>query len=160
MQATFYEFSGDPIIVDKSSYLSRKGSANIDFYYKEDTELVNPTFICMPNKDIKRVNYIHVSELKRYYYVDDVIYKQDHIELVCTVDVLMSFKDDIDKLYTIIIRTQSADPYSGYNLYISDNKIRTESQLRIVTLNFERGFQVGENKSSNFILTINGGGAS
>lgn len=154
MTVKFYYNESDPVVVDKT--ITQYGTTTTDFYYKDNTELINPVFkVKTLRHNIDKINYCYVDELKRYYYIENIEYKQGYIELHCKVDVLMSFKKEIDQQACIVIRSEN-----NYNFYISDDKIRTEAQLRVVTLDFENGFDVSGNKVANFVLTLNGGGAT
>ena len=154
MKADFYYNKSDPNYMVKS--LSNM-LTNITIDYIEDNNLVKPVFKMQGTYAIgkKNINYVYVRDLKRYYFVDEIVYAQQYVELHCTVDVLMSFKDDIKEFKCIIKRSTN-----NYNLYLSDNKMRTEAQSRIVKLPFEAGFQLSGQKVANFILTLNGGGYS
>ena len=154
MQARFYYNKSDKIVVYKQ--LVDKFNASKLIYYKEDTDLVNPTFIMDSDKRMDNdINYVYVQDVGRYYYVNDITYSQGRIELHCTVDVLMSFKSEIDKQKVIIERSET-----DYNLYLSDNHLRSESQSRVLTFHSEYGFDVSGNKPASWILTLNGGGAT
>ena len=154
MKADFYYNKSDPNYIVKtiSPMLS-----NITIDYIEDNNLVKPVFKMQGTYAIgkKNINYVYVRELNRYYYVDEIVYAQQYVELHCTVDVLMSFQSDIKNTSCVIRRSQNR-----YNLYISDEKMRTEAQSRIIKLPFEGGFYSAGNKVANFILTLNGGGYS
>lgn len=133
---------------------------DININYREDTSLLNPTFTFMSRTRIQNdINYLYVQEMKRWYYVDDITYTQHMIELHCSVDVLTSFAKEIKEQYAIVIRQEQ-----NYNLYINDDKMRTEAQARILTYPFTGGFGTslssGTVKNCSYIFAINGGGDS
>ncbi|MBR6402936.1 MAG: hypothetical protein IKS48_06085 [Eubacterium sp.] len=144
-------------------YLTPKainGATDITINYKDDTDLINPVFTFAANKRIQNnINYLFVQEMHRWYYVDDITYSQHMIELHCTVDVLTSFAAEIKEQYAIVIRQQE-----NYNMYLTDDKIRTDAQSRILTYPFRGGFgttlQSGTVKNCSYIFAINGGGDS
>lgn len=144
-------------------YLTPKtysGEPDVNIFFKDDTDLINPVFTFKGNKIIKNnINYIHVNELDRWYYVNDITYSQQNVELHCKVDVLTSFASEIKDQYAIVLRQEQ-----NYNLYITDDKMRTEAQGRILTYPFTNGFETsisgGSVKSASYILMLNGGGES
>lgn len=131
---------------------------DININYKDDTDLLNPTFTFMSRTRIQNdINYIYVQDINRWYYVDDITYTQHMIEIHCSVDVLTSFAKEIKEQYAIVIRQEQ-----NYNLYLTDEKMRTEAQTRVLTYPFEHGFSTstigGEVKNCSYIFAINGGG--
>ena len=61
--------------------------------YKEDTEFIKPTiFLQNDNELLKKVNYVYLSDKKRYYYVDGspIELLGNRIQLNLLEDVLMS----------------------------------------------------------------------
>ena len=134
------------------------GDTDVNIYYKEDTDLVHPVFTFLPRTRMSNnINYIHVDDVDRWYYVNEITYSQKMLELHCTVDVLTSFADEIKEQYAIVIRQEQ-----NYNLYLTDDKLRTDAQGRVLTYPFSSGFATaysgGEVKNCSYIFAINGGG--
>lgn len=85
---------------------------NVNVNLKEDCKLTKPTFILKAddwgNMPQNGVNYVYVPNYKRYYFIDEVYYMSGkRVELVCSVDVLMSFRNEINNLYCRILRQQN-----------------------------------------------------
>ena len=79
---------------------------------KEETSIENPSFIL--NTPI--ANYTYVEAFGHYYFVDDVInINAGMCELVCSMDVLASYKSDITS-YTAFVERAA----SSYDVWIND----------------------------------------
>ena len=77
---------------------------------KEENSILSPKLLIQTNgiNNIKNINYIYISDFKRYYFVNDIIFiSDDIIELDCGIDVLNSYKNEIYKLKGVIARTDS-----------------------------------------------------
>lgn len=152
MQATFYRNNSDKIALNKS--IVQKKTATI--YYKDDTELIRPTFIFQDDKIDSGINYLYIGgDVKRYYFINDITFSQGRIELHCEVDVLMSFKSEIENQECIIARNEKI-----WNMYLSDDRMELYHKPRYLTFPFEHGFTeyYDGTKYGSMILTLNGGG--
>lgn len=68
---------------------------------------------------LSQMNYAYIDEFGRYYYIDDIQILRDGLfDLILRVDVLMSFKDDINNLEALI-ESQSDDA----NLYLRSLRV-------------------------------------
>lgn len=153
MKADFYYNYSDKNYVYK---LVNIIASNIDIYYKENTDLINPTFM-LDNAHVEDVNYIYVKEpVNRYYFVNDITYSQGRSFLKCSVDVLSTYFPAITDKKCISKRSAN-----HYNLYINDDKLNLRAETRTLTFPFKNGFKRSDNKKDfDFILTVNGGGAT
>ena len=85
---------------------------------KEETSIERPSFIL--NTAI--ANYTYVAAFGHYYFVDDVInINAGMCELVCSMDVLASYKSDI-MAYTAFVERSS----SSYDVFINDPLLSQE----------------------------------
>ena len=144
MVATFYENLSDNRVINKKL---KELKTNINIVLKDDTDILNPTFILQTDNDIINSNYIYVSELKRYYYIEDITLSQNRIIVTAKVDVLNTYKDDILNLKVILKRQENK-----YNTYLNDENYKALEYSFIHTLNFPNGFT-----SQSYILAICGG---
>ena len=153
MKADFYYNYSDKNYVYKLLDII---ASNIDIYYKENTELINPTFM-LDNAHVEDVNYIYVKEpVNRYYFVNDITYSQGRSYMKCSVDVLSTYFPAIKDKKCISKRSAN-----HYNLYINDDKLNLRAETRTLTFPFQNGFKRSNNKKGfDFILTVNGGGAT
>lgn len=152
MNAKFYYNKSDRIVLNKD--ISEKNSVTVR--YKGDTDLINPIFIVNADKIDDKINYIYIGgDIKRYYFIDSVIFSQGHIELKCSIDVLMSHKSEIENQECIIIRNEKI-----WNMYLSDDRMELYHKPRYLTFPFEHGFTeyYDGTKYGSMVMTINGGG--
>lgn len=115
----------------------------------------NPVLILQYKSDIQpNVNYVHIPEYNRYYFVTDIInLTGGRYEIHCKVDVLMSFKYDILNLSCIVDKQSSKD---NANMYLDDGSFVVQSKEFVDTINFPKGF----NDNGEFILITAGGGVT
>lgn len=144
MIATFYENLSDNRVVDKDL---RTMKNNIPIILKDDTDILKPTFILQYDEDILNSNYIYVTELKRYYYIENITLSQKRIYVTASVDVLNTYKDDILNLKAVLKRQENK-----YNTYLNDENYKALEYSFIHTLSFPSGFNV-----QSYILAICGG---
>lgn len=115
----------------------------------------NPVLILQYKSDIQpNVNYVHIPEYNRYYFVTDIInLTGGRYEIHCKVDVLMSFKYDILNLSCIVDKQSSKD---NANMYLDDGSFVVQSKEFVDTIDFPKGF----NDNGEFILITAGGGVT
>ena len=88
---------------------------------KEETSIENPSFIL--NTPI--ANYTYVEAFGHYYFVDDVInINAGMCELVCSMDVLASYKSDITS-YTAFVERSA----SSYDVFVNDNLLSNQQKI-------------------------------
>lgn len=129
MRATLYKNHSDERYLVKD--LSSIGTYN-NLVFKDDEDLVTPTFKVTDSSFSEECNYIYVQELKRYYYVRSRRYSRQCLFLECQVDVLMSFRNDIHDMTGIISRNERL-----YNLYLNDDKMEMLNYPYYQTLNMK-----------------------
>ena len=113
-----------------------EGGEDVPCKFKDDTDMVNPTLIFTPTPAVNKCDYIKVGEpFNRYYFVTNRTLSQGRVYIDCHVDVLMSFKDDIDRMQVIAERTSN-----NFDLYQIDTQIPIENYHDITTINFPSGF--------------------
>lgn len=118
---------------------------------KDDTSIINPQFELsrIDITSLKGLNYIHVAELGRYYYISNITMGIGGIVILeCNIDVLMSYKDNIRALSCVVARNENL-----YNVYLDDEKFNIYKVPRIQTKTFPNGFS----DVSNLVLTVVGG---
>lgn len=103
---------------------SAKISDTISGYFKGGVDMINPTVEFYDSNDIapeiNDYNYMTIQYENgdtRYYFINDIFIDRTHVFVVSGhVDVLMTYKDDIDKLEAMAIRSED-----NYNTYINDS---------------------------------------
>ena len=96
----------------RNSTLQPTGGTQVTAVLKESTSIENPSFILMtPIAD-----YTYIEAFGHYYFVDDVInLDASRCEVVCSMDVLATFKSDITS-YTAFVERSA----SSYDIWIND----------------------------------------
>lgn len=91
MNVTFYNNLSNYNVVNK-----RLEEINtLSFTFKDNSNIINPSLIL---KNYNGGNYCYIKELKRYYYIKDIdLLENGLFKINCEIDVLMSYKEDINK---------------------------------------------------------------
>lgn len=113
--ANLYIVKDDRRKVDKKLNNVVKQEAAIT--YKDDTEFIEPSiFLQNDNELLKKVNYVYLSDKKRYYYVDGspVELIGNRIQFNLIEDVLMSHKQIIRDLQCTVTRNEDLLKCNGY----------------------------------------------
>lgn len=111
---TLYQCGDDDRAVDKKLKNAHTFSK---ITLKEDCTLVHPTFILGPvagsdeAQDTvgwwRQYNYCYCPNFDRYYFIDNITFTRNRfVQITCSSDVLMSFKDDILKTTQLITRQE------------------------------------------------------
>lgn len=129
MRATLYKNHSDERYLNKD--LSSIGTYN-NLVFKDDEDLVTPTFKVTDSSFSEECNYIYVRELGRYYYIRSRRFSRQCLFLECQVDVLMSFRNEINNMTGIISRNERL-----YNLYLNDDKMEMLNYPFYQTLNMK-----------------------
>lgn len=104
--------------------------------FKNDTSIMNPIFIVGAIKGNtepmdtvgwwRKFNYCYCPNLERYYFITDITFtRQGLVELNCSVDPLMSFKEDILASTQLITRQENK-----IQKYIPDQSLPIHSQVK------------------------------
>lgn len=92
MNLTLYSFSKR----QNSTLIPTGGGTIVTCYLKDNTSIINPTFVIESNALDLNVNYCYLSDTSRYYFVRDIVCRHAKIyEVVCEIDTLASFKSQI-----------------------------------------------------------------
>lgn len=151
MILTLYHNSSERKVIGKS--LNNLG--NVTGVIKGDASIMSPTFILEydPTNSpyyLTDVNYLYWRQAHRFYFVDDVqVLTGKRVMLVCSVDVLQTYRASIKEQVAIIDKQESRNES---NLYLSDGSFVCTEQ----TFNEIKNFQTGFNETGEFIL-INAG---
>lgn len=143
-----YENVSEPIVMNKTLHNKKE----IDGIFRNDFNVMYPVFD-IASENLPNFNYIFIPDFARYYYVDSVQNLLNGLwSISCSVDVLMSYKNQILAQRAIIARQENV-----YNLYLDDDRLITTCRRRIWTKAFPtRVFPASEGGSS-FVLTVAGG---
>lgn len=123
--------------------------SNVTYEFKAETSQTDPIILIDRNYWNDSINYVYVDELKRFFFVNDVVFLTGGlIALKCHVDVLTSFKENLKKCECILERQERQA-----NLYFNDNEFYALNKDSINTLKFPHSFT----KNGAMILAVMGG---
>ena len=115
--------------------------------FKDDTDMMNPELIFNAKPQVLDCNYLWLGEpFNRYYFVTEKTVSQGKVYIKCHVDVLMSFKADIENLEVIAERSSS-----NYDLMQIDPELPIENFNNIATKEFPNAFG-----NESFIIATTG----
>ena len=117
MQMQYFKNKSDLRYINKT--ITPVGNPITQLYLKDKSELINPVIIL--DDFPQDVNYCHLSEFDRFYYLTNVEFIEGQFYTSWHVDVLMSFKDDIMKNKALVQRNTN-----DYDLYMQDNEFKLE----------------------------------
>ena len=129
---------------------------------KEDTDIINPVITLQPTetstitKILTEVNYVHIADFGRYYFVTDIVGKAGSvIELRLAIDVLTSWAAQIKLLNEgIVLRNAEA---SHSNLFLDDNELHIYNKPNVVTYDFSYATGSLQFGDGCYILAVAGG---
>ena len=127
---------------------------------KDECTVINPKFLIKAtqwkNIPIYGVNYCYVSSFNRFYYIDDIKYESGNtIEITCSVDVLMSYKNEINNLICLIDRQENIVNPELTDELIKLNSNRKYNLHKASKKVFSKGTIAGYNTC--VAITVNGG---
>ena len=103
MQIVLFRNDSDIKVVNKNI----TEIATINGVWKENTDVLEP-HVVINNRSMAGVNYCYIPEFDRYYYIDDhAKITGGQVEIVCAVDVLMSWKQYFKVLTAVIARQEN-----------------------------------------------------
>lgn len=145
MRITLYRNKSDNRVLNKDL----EDSKAIEGVLKDGCSIVHPHFtIAGHNPDyLNGYNYLYYEELNRYYYIDNITYVRGGlIEIECSIDVLMTYRNDITALTALVERQES-----WYSPYLVDKGITINQGKVIKAINVGR---VGDTEYTNYITCI------
>ena len=144
MTITFYNNESDTIVVSKKiTQISSISNAKII----NETDIVNPSIIVSRkfyDSLILKANYLYIDKLERYYYINNISFAESMIEIDCTVDVLMSYKNQIRNLTCTVTRNENLK-----NGYLNDDNYNIQAYKQVVCKMFPNGI----NNDSIILMT-------
>lgn len=150
MQISLFTCNAERNRVNKTRYLSnrfvlegvlRKSTSALNI--EIDVEKTNPL--------IYKYNYMYIEEFGRWYFIDDISSIRNKLWTIsASVDVLMSFKEDI--LQSMVIADKIENELQA-NLYLDDGSFVMDSRK----YNEIKEFPSGLNDNGQYILICAGG---
>lgn len=143
---TLYSTSSAPNVVHKklSSLITLTGDL------KQATDLENLVIVIPYMANFANINYAHVPQFNRYYFVKVEILNGELIRLTCKSDVLKSFWGSIQNSKCIARRSSS-----NYNPLLPDDRLAFSPQPTFIRRKTSTKF-TPSSSSGSYILTIGG----
>ena len=129
MVIKLYKSSSDPRVVSKS--ISDEISYN-SATARDAFDVMGGSVVIATATDLSHYNYAYIVDVGRYYYINDITILRDDVwQLSLSVDVLMTYADDIRALHGTVDRQTNVK-----NGYISDPEYQALTYSAIVTKAF------------------------
>lgn len=141
MTFKMYRYTGEKDVINKTlTYI-----ADLTGYFKDDTEYIAPTLVLAPGFSITTENYFIING--RNYFVTNVTYSQQNIQVKLDLDDLETFKGQILNQHAVIGRS-----YNNFNIYQVDNDMPMRNDSDITVKMFPNGFT-----DESWLLVTTGG---
>lgn len=134
-----YKNSADPKRVDKTDYLTPVSSGDgIICQPTENCDILNPTFILDYSESYIGANYCYCALFGgRYYFINDMsIDIGKKIVIKCSVDVLHTYRNDIEGAWGCIVRAETIEGNVWGVGPIADEKLPVNSRRNVETIKF------------------------
>ena len=139
MTAILYNNASDSREINK--ILTELSTINITLYL--DTNVVTPVFKL--KNFINNANYMYVPDLHRYYYINNYTLSNQCVYLHCSVDVLVTYKNEILNSECLISRSET-----DYN----DNIVDTLAPITENTVYTVKNFGENIKTTEHFIIGV------
>lgn len=145
MIITIGQTADDKRVLNKSF-----SGTDIEVTLKQPCSVLNPTFVLKYNSNYITCNYLYAPDLSRYYFIDNITLQTgNRCEISCSVDVLMSYRQQIANINCVISRQQR----SGLSL-VPDSNIVLQNFNNLDVYNFPSSFDVS---IGSYVLQVIGG---
>lgn len=150
MQISLFTCNAERNRINKSSYLTNRFV--LDGAFRASTSALQIEVTVEKTNPLKyQYNYMYIEEFDRYYFIEEISSIRTNIWTIKgTVDVLMSFKNDILRSSAIIDKVENE---LAANLYLDDGSFVMDTRKYNEVKEFPNGF----NDSGTYILICAGG---
>lgn len=112
--------------------------------FKDKVNIINPVLI-IKSDTFLNYNYVYMEDLKRYYFIDTITFlNKNTYELTLSLDVLMSYKDDILNSKGYVLKSN--------NNYLNNVESQVKKEVDIIESDVELPFGDG----SLIMVTLGG----
>lgn len=145
MEVQFFFNQSDARVINKNLIEGETFSGQA----RDEVDVMAPV-VLFDSPEVLMYNYAYIPELQRYYdIVNRTAFRDGLWEVTFSVDVLMSFRGDINQLNVVVDKQSMAD---NGNEYIDDSSLVAENVMFQTVYNFPSGF----NSTGEFILITAG----
>lgn len=146
MTFKMYKYTGEKDVINKTLTFV----ADLNGYFKDDTELIQPTLVLAPGYSITTENYFKINGMN--YFVTGVIYSQQNLQVKLDLDELETYKTSILNQRAILDRSSTQNTFNTYQV---DPDIPMLNNSQITITKFQGSF-MGE----SLVLAVAGGDVS
>lgn len=115
---------------------------------RNESSVTNPKFI-IEHRNPTAFNYCYIPEFNRYYFITDIVSVRTNLwRIECSVDVLMSFQQQILDLDVVV-----SDATSDDERYMSGDVWQANVKTKTDVINFPSGLL----ENGEYILITSGG---
>lgn len=145
MQVQFFYNTSDSRVINKNLI----DGETFEGQARDEIDVMAP-IIRFDSSGVLRYNYAYIPELQRYYSVDSrTAFREGLWDVSFSVDVLMSFRGDINQLPAVVDKQSMG---ANGNEYIDDSSLVAENVMFQTVYNFPNGF----NDKGEYILITAG----
>ena len=134
MQAKFYNCTRDDRYVAKVCASDVQSTADVQML-TDANNVTRPIIKVQSGRLGSAVNYVYLSELKRFYFIRSWTMDNGYSTLELEIDVLQTYKRDLMKSHAMIKRNEFK-----YNNYLDDPVLRVKAPTRVKIKEFPKGF--------------------
>ena len=145
MEVQFFYNQSDYRVINKTLHAGATFEGNL----RDNCNIMNP-IIQFDNDGVLRYNYAYIPQFRRYYTVSSISSAYTGLwDVSLEVDVLMSFRGDINNLYAIVDKQSES---ANGDEYIDDSSLVTDNIMFTHVYTFPNGF----NEQPEYILITAG----
>lgn len=124
-------------------------SKQFDITLRLPVDILNPTILVKGLlTDFTEYNYAYIPGFRRYYFIKNIqSMSTELVTIELTVDVLMSFREEIKKCSGYVLRQENK-----YNQYLVDSEQPEFAYSQIIVKKFPKKFQ----NQPSYILAVRG----
>lgn len=150
MQIDLFVCTAERNRVNKSDHITNRFT--LSGTIKKPTSAMNVSIeVEKSNPVAYKYNYMYIADFGRYYYIDEIVNVSNNRWIInASVDVLMSFKNDILHTSAVVDKIEGANQA---NLYLDDGSFVMDSRK----YNEVKEFPSGLNENGSYILICAGG---
>ena len=159
MNIQFYNISDDKRVVDKHANSGTAIGDAVGIEVISKLSIINPVVEIANNSSFWAANYAYISDLGRYYYVDDISLNTAQRMIVSmTVDVLKTYAAQIRGCTATVLRSSST--HGGRPTEYTDSKLPVFPSNQIITSIElpEVNNELDTNGNWSYLLTVVGDG--
>lgn len=151
MKITIGQTSNDRRVLNKSF-----SGTEITVDLKRPCDILTPSFILDYNVTWLTCNYLYCPDFNRYYFINNVsVNTGQRIELACSVDVLMTYRNQINTITCNVFRNENLR-----TPYISDSNKPLTTKTQTQTYVFDKNPFVSGDGYTDYVLAVIGGAQS